>query len=366
LSEKLLELRDVAVRFDGQTVLDVRHLEVRRGEVLTLLGENGSGKTTLLRVLGLLIRPDIGHVYFCDEQVDFGNVRRLLELRRRMAAVMQEPLLCRMSVRRNVGLGLRFRGVDRQEADERVNAWLERLNISHLGERPAWKLSGGESQRTSLARAMVLKPEVLFLDEPFAALDAPTRQSQLQEFQAVLAESGVTAVFATHDRGEALGLGDRVAVLMQGCVAQVGSAEAVFTHPKHVDVARFVGVETLIPGRVTAYENGLAQVDCGQIIVESESNCTIGDEVHVAIRPEEVRLLDAGKTSVAGGQNTIACRVTKLVPAETHYRVELDCGFAMVAVIRRSRSREMGLAIGSRVLASFSPRAAHLINADDA
>ena len=215
MSENVLELFDVAVAYDGRTVLDVPQLTLRRGEILTLLGENGSGKTTLLRLLGLLVRPIRGRVVFGGEEVDFGSTRRLLELRRRMAAVMQEPLLCRMNVRRNVALGLRFRGVPKPEIDKRVDAWLERLAISHLAGRPASKLSGGESQRTSLARAMVLDPEILYMDEPFAALDAPTRQSHLQEFRAVLAESGVTTVFATHDRGEALGLGDRVAVLMR-------------------------------------------------------------------------------------------------------------------------------------------------------
>ena len=272
MSESVLELHDVAVTYDGRTVLDVPHLAVRRGEVLTLLGENGSGKTTLLRLLGLLVRPARGRVVFGGEEVDFGSARRLLELRRRMASVMQEPLLCRMSVRRNVALGLRFRGLPRPEIEQRVDAWLERLSISHLGDRPASKLSGGEAQRTSLARAMALNPEVLFLDEPFAALDAPTRQSLLQEFRAVLADSGVTAVFATHDRGEALGLGDRVAVLMGGRVAQVGSAETVFSRPEQVEVARFVGIETLIPGRVTGKANGLVQVDCGEFRLEAEGD----------------------------------------------------------------------------------------------
>ncbi|MFC1575511.1 ATP-binding cassette domain-containing protein [Gemmatimonadota bacterium] len=207
MNENLLELHDVTVAYHGRTVLSVPHLAVRRGEILTLLGENGSGKTTLLRLLGLLVRPHEGRVVLGGEEVDFGSARRLLELRRRMAGVMQEPLLCRMSVRRNVALGLRFRRLPKPETERRVDAWLQRLSISHLGDRQASNLSGGEAQRTSLARAMVLDPEALFLDEPFAALDAPTRQGLLQEFKAVLADSGVTTVFATHDRGEALGLG---------------------------------------------------------------------------------------------------------------------------------------------------------------
>jgi tungstate transport system ATP-binding protein len=334
---------------------------VSRGEVLTLLGENGSGKTTLLRVLGLLVRPERGRVVFLGEEVDFGSSRRLLELRRRMAGVMQEALLCRMNVRRNVSLGLRFRGLSKSETEGRTNAWLERLSIAHLGERPASTLSGGEAQRTSLARAMVVNPEVLFLDEPFAALDAPTRQSLLQEFMEVLADSGVTAVFATHDRGEAIGLGGRVAVLVRGGVAQVGSAETIFSRPANAEIARFVGMETLIPGHVTHVANGLARVACGEIQLDVEGESEVGDEVYVAVRPEEIGFLEDGSAAVRAELNVVAGRVTKTLPAEAHYRVEIDCGVPMVAVVGRARFRDMDLEIGSTVHATFRAAGGHLI-----
>jgi tungstate transport system ATP-binding protein len=341
MSGSVLELRDAAVAYDGRAVLDVPHLAVRPGEVLTLLGENGSGKTTLLRLLR--------------------SSRRLLELRRRMASVMQQPLLCRMSVRRNVALGLRFRGLPKHEIERRVDTWLERLSISHLGDRRASKLSGGEAQRTSLARAMALDPEVLFLDEPFAALDAPTRQSLLQEFRTVLADSGVTAVFATHDRGEALGLGDRVAVLVRGRVAQIGATEAVFSRPERVEVARFVGIETLIAGRVTGAANGMVQVDCGEVRLHAEGNCEAGEDVYVSVRPEEIDLVEDGPPDTSDACNVLAGHVTKAVPGETHFRVEIDCGVRVVAVVNRARFREMTLGAGRRVHATFAARAAHLI-----
>jgi tungstate transport system ATP-binding protein len=364
MSEIVLELRDVVVKYDGRTVLDVPRLTVRKGEILTLVGENGSGKTTLLRLLGLLIRPDRGRVVLGGEDVDRGSARRLLELRRRMAGVMQEPLLCRMSVRRNVALGLRFRGLPKPEIESRVDAWLRRLSISDLGDRPASNLSGGEARRASLARAMVLDPEVLFLDEPFSALDAPTRQGLLQEFRKVLAEARVTAVFATHDRGEALSLGHRVAVLMGGRVVQIGSAEAVFSRPERAEVARFVGIETLIPGHVTGAAEGRVRVNCGEIRLEAAGEAAVGEKVYVSVRPEEIDLQGEGNPALDDDRNVVPGRVVSVVPAETHYRVEIDCGVLVVALVSRSRLREMAIEPGRIVQATFPPGAAHLIRRD--
>ncbi|MBT8397848.1 MAG: ABC transporter ATP-binding protein [Gemmatimonadetes bacterium] len=359
-----LQLHQAAVVYDQTPVLDVPELTVAHGEVLTLLGENGSGKTTLLRLLGLLVRPARGRVLFDGEEVDFGSTQRLLQLRRRMAAVMQEPLLCRMSVRQNVSLGLRFRGVPKADAAQRVNAWLRRLNISDLADRSASTLSGGEAQRTSLARAMALNPDVLFLDEPFAALDAPTRQRLLQDFLALLAESGVTTVFATHDRGEALGLGGRVAVLVQGRIGQVGSAESVFSKPYNVEVARFVGIETLLPGKVIGRERGGTDVAFGDFHVRTEEEWTGAGEVYVAVRPDEIDLHPVGGDPSGLRVNVITGRIRKTVPAELHFRVELDCGHRVVAVLSRARFRELELGVGNEVHATFPTRAAHLLPRD--
>jgi tungstate transport system ATP-binding protein len=271
---------------------------------------------------------------------------------------MQEPLLCRMNVRRNVALGLRFRRLPQPEIEQRIATWLERLSISHLGGRPASTLSGGEAQRASLARAMALHPEVLFLDEPFAALDAPTRQSLLREFRTILTDSGVTAVYATHDRGEALGLGDRVAVLVNGRTAQVGETEQVFSHPDQVEIARFLGVETLIPGRVSSSRSGLVRVECGEIRLDAAGECETGAEVWIAVRPEEIDLHEEGSLAAGEILNVIEGRVSRTVPAETHYRVEIDCGVPVVAAVSRVKFRELRLVDGQRVQATFAARAA--------
>lgn len=361
MTETVLDLRDVAVAYDGTTVLRVENLGVRRGEILTLLGENGSGKSTLLRLCGLLVRPHQGRVVFGGEEVDFRRPGRLLELRRRMATVMQDPLLCRMTVRKNVAMGLRFRRLPGDEIDGRVNTWLRRLSIAHLGDRRAHTLSGGEAQRTSLARAMALDPELLFLDEPFGALDAPTRQNLLGEARGLLAESGVTTVFATHHRGEALALGDRVAVLVGGRIAQIGSPEAVFSRPASLEVARFLGVDTLIPGKVKGKDGEFADVACGSFGIRARENGEVGQQVVAAIRPEEIEIHGEATPEEGAQENLLQGRITRVLPAETHYRVEIDCGVRVVAAVGRARFRHLALWEGSSVHLTFPARAVHLI-----
>jgi tungstate transport system ATP-binding protein len=170
----VVALRDVTVRYGPAPVLDVPALDVGEGDLLAVIGPNGSGKSTLLRVIGLLEAPTTGEVRFRGERV--GRAHRL-QVRRRMASAFQEPLLADTTVFENVALGLRFRGVPRSERRRRVERWLAGLGVAALAGRRAPTLSGGEAQRVALARALVLEPEVLLLDEPFAALDQPTREA---------------------------------------------------------------------------------------------------------------------------------------------------------------------------------------------
>ncbi len=221
----LIALRDVRVRRGGRVVLDVSALTVARGERLAIVGPNGAGKSTLLQVMALLLAPERGEVRFAGERVDAG--RNPVPTRRRMAMVFQEPLLFDTSVFENVASGLRLRGVPEREVRARVTAWLERLGIAGLARRPARSLSGGEARRTSLARALVLEPELLLLDEPFSALDYPTRQGLLGELPGLLAAARTTAVLVTHDPVEALWVGQRAVGLAEGRIVAEGAVGEV-------------------------------------------------------------------------------------------------------------------------------------------
>ena len=216
----------------------MKSLDVERGEVLSLVGPNGAGKTTLLLTLANLLKPEHGDLSFAGRPLCQWNA---LEYRRRISFVFQVPLLLDMSVSDNLALGLKFRGLPQKEIVPRVNKWLEKLGIEGLRKRHAAELSGGEAQRVSLARAFVLEPELLLLDEPFPALD-PSAREQLDATicRRCLAADHCTAILVTHNLKEAAQLGHRVAVIVAGTLRQVGPPAAVTAHPVDDEVAVFL------------------------------------------------------------------------------------------------------------------------------
>jgi len=365
VNEPILAVRDLVMRYGNETVLEVDDFSIQRGETITLVGHNGSGKSTLMRILGLLTPPTEGGVWFDGQPVDFRS-RRTLVLRRRMAGVHQDPLLCRMSVFNNVALGLRFRGVSGREIGKRVDPWLDRFHIAHLRDRPARVISGGEAQRTSLARALVLDPDVLFLDEPFSALDPPTREELLAEFQEILGETPVTTIFTTHDRNEALVMGDRMLVLEAGRIAQLGEPDEIYRRPASEAVARFVGVENRIPGTVVDFSDNRVRVDIGEVEVEVRGSVAPGQSVLLCLRPEDLMLAAAepvasNATGQMGGQNVLVGTVVRILPSDSSIRVVLDCGVPVVALVTRAAYRKLKLEPGHRAQVSFSATDAHLI-----
>jgi tungstate transport system ATP-binding protein len=354
----ILAVRDLRRQYSPGWSLTIPALDVRPGEVLAVIGPNGSGKSTLLRVLGLLERPDQGEVRYLGERV---NPKDGLNVRRRMAMVFQQPLLVDGSVSDNVGLGLAFRGVAVGARAPRVERWLERFGIGALAHRQARTLSGGEAQRVALARALVLEPDVLLLDEPFGALDEPTRAELLRELGAILREDRMTTVLVTHDRGEARALADRVAVLMGGRLQQVDETSHVFQAPVSEEVARFVGVETIVSGDVTVVRDGVALVEVWGRTLEVAAQTRPGEHVRVGIRPEDVTLVaspdELGRSSA---RNHLPGTVVSVTPGSP-VRVLIDVGFPLVAAVTPRSVAELALAPGVPVIGVFKASAAHLI-----
>lgn len=233
----LIEIKNLQIERNKQVALAIPGLSIQRGETLTVVGPNGAGKSTLLLALARLLKPARGEIIYDGKSLLQMNE---LEYRRRISFVFQAPLLMDMTVEQNVGLGLKFRGTSREEIQARVGKWMGQLGIESLSRRRAGQLSGGEAQRVSLARAFVLEPELLLLDEPFAALDPPTHARLLEDLSNILGQDHRTAVFVTHNLKEAAKLSHRIAVIVGGMLRQVGTVRQIKLHPADQAVEAFL------------------------------------------------------------------------------------------------------------------------------
>jgi ABC-type Fe3+/spermidine/putrescine transport system ATPase subunit len=262
----------------------------------------------------------------------------------------------------NAALGLKLRGFGRDQIDKRLRPWLERLGIAHLTTRRVRTLSGGEAQRTSLARGLVLDPVLLLLDEPFSALDAPTRETLLLDLQDILADTEITTVMVTHELEEAAALGQRIGVLSQGKLLQLATAEEIFSNPANEDVAALVGMETRITGIVEESTCAMTTVrfDGGKARVIGEF--PQGARLTLCVRSEDIDVTQRRRQSCANETVDIQARVRRVSPSAGHYRValEADCG-RLVALISKSRFGESPIKEGDEVFASFSCKSIHVI-----
>jgi thiamine transport system ATP-binding protein len=247
----MLRVEDASVRFGETVALDGVRIEVLEGEVVTVLGPSGSGKSTLLRVIAGLQRPDSGCVLLAG-----ADLAAVPPYRRGIGLVFQERALFQhRDVFGNVAFGLRMRGATRSEIGERVTELLDLVGLSGYERRAVATLSGGEQQRVALARALAPEPRVLLLDEPLGSLDRRLRDRLLEDLERIFDSLHVTALYVTHDRGEAFALGDRVAVMRAGRVVQAGTPDDVWARPADEDVARFLGLANVRDGVVTRPES---------------------------------------------------------------------------------------------------------------
>lgn len=359
MTAPLVELRGLRVDRGGVRVLDVASFHVGEGELVALLGPNGSGKTTLLlSMMGLLPRA-AGELRWRGAVVS--TERDALAMRRRMAMILQEPLLFDDTVEGNVAAGLRLRGVPRAEARERVAACLRRLDLAALAGRSARALSGGEARRVSLARALVLEPEVVLLDEPFANLDARTREALTDGIERTLRESRTAAVLVTHDPAEALRLSDRIAVMFEGAVVQSGPPAEVVNAPASERVAACVGMETVLEGAVVRSADGELVAAVAGHEVHALGDASPGDAVYLCIRPENVLVESADPRGASSARNVFRARVVAIASVGPYLKVKLDCGFLIVASVTAESFAVLALARGREVFASFKATAIHVI-----
>lgn len=304
--------------------------------------------------------PWQGEIVFDGEGVTPKS--NILKLRRRMAMVFQEPLLFKASVFENVAYGLKLRRYDKESIRKRVDGILKKVKLSDFSRRKASGLSGGEAQRIAFARALVIEPEVVLLDEPFGSLDPLTKKGLKEELKQLLKEMGVTAVYVTHDQSEAIEMADRIAVMERGRILQIGTPAQIFYHPADEFVAKFVGVETVISGKIVSQQEGLAEVDVNDFCLQAVSGIEVGTEVLICIRPEDVTIILPKDGEKASARNHFLGTITEIVHFGAVSKITLDCGFELIAAITKRSLEDLNLKKGQRVLASIKATAVHVIS----
>ena len=332
-----ITVHELSKRFGAVLAVDTVTLEIADGELFTLLGPSGCGKTTLLRLIAGFHRPDAGRVRFGDR-----DVTDLPPYARNIGMVFQNYALWpHMTVFQNIAYGLRLRRLRGPALAARVEEGLRKVNLSGLGARYPGQLSGGQQQRVALARALVLNPDILLLDEPLSNLDAKIRVQVRAEIRTLQQELGITTVYVTHDQEEALSLSDRVAVMRDGRVLQLGPPRELYERPRTRFVADFVGTNNLVAGRVAEVggDSLVVETDLGRLRARPPrggSPLGVGQPCVLAIRPENVAVSAPDAAPTASGGNRCAGRIAlaSYLGNTLRYDVETASGLTLKADIR--------------------------------
>lgn len=311
MAEVSLELKEIKKSFtEGEAVLDNISLEISKGEFITLLGSSGCGKTTTLRIIAGLEQPDAGSVW-----LDGREVTGLEPNQRDVNTVFQNyALFPHMNVAENIGYGLKLKKVPKSEIRKKVSQMLELVQLEGYEKRKPSELSGGQKQRVAIARALVNNPKILLLDEPLGALDLQLRRAMQIELKHLQKKLGITFIYITHDQEEAINMSDRIAVMRDGCIEQIGTPDEIYNHPKTSYVATFVGNANILHGVAESIqgENAIVKIGNDRVIVKLETSqqdtgdtrakqyLAAGEKVTLAVRSENILLQETAVTGDTG------------------------------------------------------------------
>jgi molybdate/tungstate transport system ATP-binding protein len=327
-------------------------LEINDNEYFIFLGPSGSGKTMLLELIAGMWSPDSGKIWMDNE-----DMTRFPPEKRGVGFVYQNYMLFpHKTVFENIAFGLNIRRVKKEEVKIKVEEIMNLFGISELSNRLPRTLSGGEQQRTALARALIIRPKVLLMDEPLSALDRITREDLIKEFKKIHKEFDITIIHVTHNFDEALQLADRVAIIKKGTISQIGTTDDVFRHPKDEFVADFVGSENILKGIASDGKDSLTTVNTGKIIIESIEEKT--GTVHATIRPEDITLSTRMITTSA--RNEFKGKITEIYDLGQVIKLSVDVGELLVLVLTRQSFLDLKLNIGKEVYVSFKATAVNL------
>lgn len=344
----------------GPTIQAVLCMPAEGFHVAVLFGPSGCGKSTVLRCLAGLERPEAGYIACgADRWFDAAHRTHRSPQQRDVGFLFQDyALFPHLTVAENIGYGLsRW---SRGEREQRVAAMLARFQLADLAERYPHQVSGGQQQRVALARVLARRPRLLLLDEPLSALDASLRDSLRGELRRLLAEFALPVVLVTHDRHEALALGDQLIVMNAGHVLQQDRIDRVFSHPSDHVVAQIVGIETIVPGQVLAVHAGMATVDVAGTTLTAVAPRESSPQVYVCLKAEDV-VLGGDPAVPLSIRNQFSATVKWLTPEGPLVRVGLDAGFELSSLVTRQSCLDMALEAGQRVPVAIKASAIHLI-----
>lgn len=328
------------------------NLEVKEHEYFVILGPTGAGKTLLLELIAGFHKPDRGQIKLGKKEVT-----HLEPEKRDVGFVYQDySLFPHLTVEENIKFGPTMKNYKSEKIREKTREIMEMLNIEHLEGRYPETLSGGEQQRAALARGLIVDPKVLLLDEPISALDVPSQEKIRRELRDIHKESGITTLHVTHNREEASWLGDKIGVMSEGEIVQVGTPAEIFQSPKSEFVANFVGVENIFKGK-SEVGNGIAEIDIGEgIRIQAVSE--MRGNVKACIRPDEI--IVSNKPVKSSGRNMLRGKITRITEREDTVRVRIDTGKEFAVTITRKSLNELGLEVGKKVYIAFKASAVHV------
>ncbi len=348
----MLRIESLSITLGEFSVRDVS-LEIRPGEYFIILGPIGAGKTVLLETIAGIHTPDSGRIILSDKEITATEPR----LRKIWVVYQDYTLFPHLTVEDNIAFGLRQRKVLKDEQLALVAEMCAFLEIAHLKKRYPGTLSGGEQQRVALARALVLKPEILLLDEPLSALDGRTRERMRRELSRIRKCTGTTIIQITHHFDDVFALADRIAIMREGKIIQTGETSGVFLHPADTFVAEFLGIGNIIRGTSSSVGN-LTRITPRDGPAFFAASGLTGDVV-ATLHAEDVILSEAPFASSA--RNCLSGTVTEIIPAGSTVRVILDVGFLLTALLTRESCHELHLEPGSTICATFKASAVHVI-----
>ena len=350
----LIELKDVTKNYGDTTALNDVSLRVRQGEIFTIAGPNGSGKTTMLRIMASIDTPTVGKVYFNGVRVSGSNRS---QIRTKCTMVFQKTALFNTTVYKNIAYGLKLRKFPKDKIDERVENVLDLVKLKGYEKRLAKKLSGGEQQRVSLARALALNTELLLLDEPTANLD-PKNVSIIEEtISRVNREFNTTIVMATHNLFQAETLTKRAALLLGGKIVQAGTAQEIFRVPsKHL--ASFARLENVFSGSSRILKEGTSLIDVGNGL-EMEAALKRSGNVTVFVRPEDI--IVSKKPISSSARNVFKGKIVEISDLESVVKLKIDAGKQFIVQITKRSFNEMQLNVRSEVFLAFKASSVHTV-----